>query len=161
MHAPAGGAGAPHELGAVNPPGRTDVIMGRGHGAARHPGNVRFRVTVDLHRPRYDATLDKAAKGVIIVEIMLLVQQTGRFVYRDEATGQWLDRVRAGAASEALVRQAMWLACLQPDVPVGQLERFASTFQERGGDEPNADKIVTQALYLCRQQRAEAALFQL
>jgi hypothetical protein len=73
----------------MNIPSLTDVIMGRGHGAATHPGNTRFRITCELHRPRYEATNDKKEKSRIINEILQLVRQTGRFLQKDALTGNW------------------------------------------------------------------------
>jgi hypothetical protein len=90
-----GGAAAWEEFWNVNvnnnTPRPTDVIMGRGHGAAAHPGNRRFRITCDLHRPRYDATDDKKEKSRIINEILHLVRQTARFRKQDALTGDWVE----------------------------------------------------------------------
>jgi hypothetical protein len=80
-----------------NVPRPTDIIMGRGHGAATHPGNMRFRVTCELHRPRYDATEDKKEKSRIINEILELVQQTARFLKQDPLTGRWCETNDAAA----------------------------------------------------------------
>jgi hypothetical protein len=67
-----------------------DVIMGRGHSVANHPGNRRFRHTIELIRPRYESARPNKAKTLIIAEIVALVKQTGgRFVKHDQATATW------------------------------------------------------------------------
>jgi hypothetical protein len=77
---------ADHEM---DNPGVKDVVMGRGRAASSHPGNVRFRVTCELFRARYDAAAEKLEKSKIIMEIVTLVRQTGDFVDHDAATGLW------------------------------------------------------------------------
>jgi hypothetical protein len=87
-------------------PRPTDIIMGRGHGAATHPGNMRFRVTCELHRPRYDATDDKKEKSRIINEILELVKQTARFLKQDPLTGEWFET--NDAAARRKIGQVRW-----------------------------------------------------
>jgi hypothetical protein len=65
--------------------------MGRGRAAATHPGNVRFRITCELYRARYNATKDKQGKSRIIMDIISLVRQTGDFLEQDASTGFWFE----------------------------------------------------------------------
>jgi hypothetical protein len=80
-----------HQVHEMNIPGNKDVIMGRGCAAASHPGNVRFRVTCELYRARYDATKEKQEKSRIIMDIISVMRQSGDFLEQDALTGLWFE----------------------------------------------------------------------
>lgn len=71
-------------------PSLSDVILGRGRGHTRHPGNVYLRLSCDIYRPQYEqAVINKAGKARIINEIFALVRRTSRFLKQDAQTGLW------------------------------------------------------------------------
>jgi hypothetical protein len=69
----------------------TDVIMGRGLGPRQHPGNRRYKLTVEMHRARYEAAGSRPEKTRIADEIVAIVKQTGRFLKRDPDNGTWVE----------------------------------------------------------------------
>jgi hypothetical protein len=69
----------------------TDVIMGRGLGPRQHAGNCRYKITVEMHRARYEAASSRPEKTRIADEIVAIVKQTGRFLKRDTDSGAWIE----------------------------------------------------------------------
>jgi hypothetical protein len=69
----------------------TDVIMGRGLGPRQHPGNRRYKLTVEMHRARYEAASSRPEKTFIADEIVAIVKQTGRFLKRDPDHNTWVE----------------------------------------------------------------------
>ncbi len=68
-----------------------DVLCGRGGATNNHDGNKRFRSTVAEHQPEYLGARKKD-KVVIARRIVRIIRERGgRFLRRDDATGQWID----------------------------------------------------------------------
>jgi hypothetical protein len=69
----------------------TDVILGRGLGPRQHAGNRRYKLTVEMHRARYEAAGSRPDKTRIADEIVGIVKQTGRFLKRDADNNTWVE----------------------------------------------------------------------
>jgi hypothetical protein len=68
-----------------------DVLCGRGGATNNHDGNRRFRSTVTEHQPEY-LEARKKDKAVIARRIVRIIRERGgRFLRRDENTGEWID----------------------------------------------------------------------
>mmetsp|Transcript_5685 Transcript_5685/g.9892 ORF Transcript_5685/g.9892 Transcript_5685/m.9892 type:complete len:257 (-) Transcript_5685:122-892(-) len=74
-------------------PGSYDVICGKGKSCFNHIGNRRFRITVELHLPRYTQSPSRVEKSSIVASIVDIVRSTGAvgFVKRDPDSGDWYD----------------------------------------------------------------------
>lgn len=80
-HPVAGMTSFPNNEGTTVPT-RIDVINGKGKAIQDHPGNIRFRNIVNMHRKKYQAaTTRKAEKSRIASEIVLMIRsEGGRFL---------------------------------------------------------------------------------
>jgi hypothetical protein len=68
-----------------------DVLCGRGGATNNHDGNRRFRSTVTEYQPEY-LEARKKDKAVIARRIVRIIRERGgRFLRRDDSTGQWID----------------------------------------------------------------------
>mmetsp|Transcript_22339 Transcript_22339/g.51514 ORF Transcript_22339/g.51514 Transcript_22339/m.51514 type:complete len:221 (-) Transcript_22339:123-785(-) len=78
-----------------------------------HIGNRRFRVTVDIHLPKYVQSLSRAEKSTIIATIVEIIRSTGAvgFVKQDPETGAWYDvgdhaaRTKVGQTIRDILKQ--------------------------------------------------------
>jgi hypothetical protein len=70
----------------------TDVISGKDKFAQSYIGNLRFRDLVKTYREEYGRHERRVEKTRIIHEIIeIIASRDGRFLKRDEATGQWTE----------------------------------------------------------------------
>jgi hypothetical protein len=72
-------------------PNHTDVLLGRGVGISRRPGNVYFRDFVSQHVEEYN-TSNKTHKMEItrrVIEHIHTLNPPGRFLEKDEETCRW------------------------------------------------------------------------
>mmetsp|Transcript_17441 Transcript_17441/g.40632 ORF Transcript_17441/g.40632 Transcript_17441/m.40632 type:complete len:388 (+) Transcript_17441:137-1300(+) len=72
-----------------------DVVNGKGQGALRMKGNVNFRKAVQAHRVLYvlcDSDKSRVAKGIV----RAIRTRGGRFLKKDEKTGEWTEIGDAG-----------------------------------------------------------------
>ena len=68
-----------------------DVLCGRGGATNNHDGNRRFRSTVSDHQTEYLGSRKKD-KALIANRIVRIIRERGgRFLRREEASGQWVD----------------------------------------------------------------------
>jgi len=84
-----------------------DILCGRGGLTNHHRGNKRFRDIVALHRPDYVRApkVQKPSVARVIVRAIRNGDPPGRFLRKDEKTGQWVDigdRKAAEKTSQAL-----------------------------------------------------------
>jgi hypothetical protein len=88
----------------TTPPGRNDVLFGRGVTTNRHGGNRRFRSVIAEHSQKYQAAT-KQRKTLIAREVVQIIQQRGgRFLQKKES-GDWepvKDAIAREKASQAL-----------------------------------------------------------
>jgi hypothetical protein len=79
-------------------PRDTDVISGRGNGANRRPGNIRFREIVTKYKDNYfyANAADKKTIARNVVREVEAINPPARFLHQDEKTGMWtvLDRMK-------------------------------------------------------------------
>ncbi len=73
-------------------PGEYDVICGRGRRAARHVGNRRFKLVIQLYLDKYLRARTKSDKTLVVIEIVDIFRRVnGIFVKPDSKhKGQWL-----------------------------------------------------------------------
>jgi hypothetical protein len=73
-------------------PGEYDVICGRGRRAARHVGNRRFRLVIQLYLDKYMRARTKSDKSLVVIEIVEIFRRAnGTFVKPDtKHKGQWI-----------------------------------------------------------------------
>jgi len=77
-----------------------DVLSGRGGGTNNHPGNQVFRRLCDERRPKY-VLARKMEKREIARSIVAAVRSRGgRFLKKNEKTGEWFDIGDAKATSK-------------------------------------------------------------
>lgn len=75
----------------IDKPLDNDIVSGRGHGANRHPGNIRFREIVTKYKDMYlhaKAANKKLIARKVVKEVEAMNPQA-RFLQQDEKTGMW------------------------------------------------------------------------
>ncbi len=88
----------------------SDVLLGRGSGVARHPGNTRFRCVVIKHKGKY-ATATRTEKmgiAVTVVEELEHCDPPARFVEADGSRYFLVDRKRAVEKTAQALRERKW-----------------------------------------------------
>lgn len=73
-----------------------DVLLGRGRGNVRHPGNQRLQFAINVHANRYnDPNTSRADKTRIPIDIVNFVKQSGtspgRFLKYDPEARCWFE----------------------------------------------------------------------
>ena len=86
---------------------KNDILCGRGGFTNNHDGNRRFRKLIDAHRQEYvDASKSKKPQvGRKLVNDILLGTPKGRFLKKDNKSGEWYEisfREASAKASQAL-----------------------------------------------------------
>jgi hypothetical protein len=79
-----------------------DVLLGRGKGRRRYPGNVRMADIVDQHRSRYFAQTNKSDKTGVIQDIVAAVQSCEggvRFLKELPGGNEWVEAEESVAHS--------------------------------------------------------------
>jgi hypothetical protein len=73
-------------------PGEYDIICGRGRRAARHVGNRRFSLVIQLYLDKYSRAQTKSDKSLVVIEIVDIFRSVGgTFVKPDtKHKGQWV-----------------------------------------------------------------------
>ena len=73
-------------------PGEYDIICGRGRRAARHVGNRRFSLVIQLYLDKYVRAKTKSDKSLVVIEIVEIFRRVnGTFVKPDtKHKGQWV-----------------------------------------------------------------------
>eukprot|EP00581_Thalassiosira_minuscula_P013992 CAMPEP_0183716376 /NCGR_PEP_ID=MMETSP0737-20130205/10325_1 /TAXON_ID=385413 /ORGANISM="Thalassiosira miniscula, Strain CCMP1093" /LENGTH=134 /DNA_ID=CAMNT_0025945643 /DNA_START=221 /DNA_END=625 /DNA_ORIENTATION=+ len=77
---------------ADNKPTQSDVLLGRGIGTNRHPGNIRFRAIVSEHAEAYAASTKKEKMSIsksIVNAVKTNLNPPGRFLEKSVDTGMW------------------------------------------------------------------------
>lgn len=78
-----------------------DCLCGRGGLANKHPGNVLFRRLVSYNKELYQSCENKSHKQLLTMSIVATVEQVGgRFLRRDDDTGEWIKISRKEAISK-------------------------------------------------------------
>ena len=75
-------------------PGLHDVMIGRGGGTDRNPGNIRFRQLVCTRKDEYKSERSNSQKSIIAQEIVTAWRTQvppGRFLKQDKTTELWND----------------------------------------------------------------------
>lgn len=77
----------------IKVPHENDVLYGRGGGTNHHPGNKRYRKTVESRKLDYvnSKRLDKPLVALEIIREWRGQDPPGRFLKLDESTGMWHD----------------------------------------------------------------------
>ena len=94
----------PQEAGATGDPsdtlrpGKMDVILGRGKTMHQHPGNVRFRHILEMHKEEYEAA-GKYAKTAIAEKILRIIRDSGGRFLQPSTAASGNDSVFGGSAS--------------------------------------------------------------
>lgn len=73
-------------------PSNYDVICGRGKSCFNHVGNRRFRLTIEMHVPKYAEVSSKLEKSLIVMSIVDIVRENspqGGFVKYNARTSRW------------------------------------------------------------------------
>jgi hypothetical protein len=71
-------------------PNSMDVCFGRGNGAMKLAGNVRYRKLIEAYRERYENELSKGKKSDIIREVVLTILDSGgRFLKQESDGAAW------------------------------------------------------------------------
>ena len=76
-------------------PGEYDVICGRGKRSARHAGNTRFKLVIQLYLDKYLKAKTKIDKSLLVIEIVNIVRNAnGAFVKpstKHKGQLQWIE----------------------------------------------------------------------
>ena len=74
----------------IGEPTDLDVLLGRGGGANKHPGNIKYRKEVEKIKPRYCHVRTKTGKTDMSYAVVNHVYQYGgRFLEKDRQQGMW------------------------------------------------------------------------
>jgi len=127
----------------IRVPGKNDVVFGRGGASIHHSGNKRYRQMVRSHQRQYIGyDTSRHMKTLLSHE---LVQEwraqapTGRFLKKDEATGEWCDVGTAMARRKTAqllregakkIRQALREEEEEEDTEEEESENDASSVEE-------------------------------
>ena len=93
------GEGATGEPSDTLRPGKMDVILGRGKTMHQHPGNVRFRNILEMHKEEYEAA-GKYAKTAIAEKILRIIRDSGGRFLQPSTGASGDDSVGGGSASK-------------------------------------------------------------
>ncbi|KAL7526483.1 hypothetical protein ACHAWF_001788, partial [Thalassiosira exigua] len=82
-----------HPLKDIMEPGPHDCLFGRGGGTNHHPGNKRYRKTVEDNKGKYlrSKRLDKPLVAMEIIKEWRELDPPGRFLKQDDKTKLWSD----------------------------------------------------------------------
>jgi hypothetical protein len=108
----------PQELPIDFKPENYDIICGKGKSFFNHIGNRRFRVTIELYLPQYQAAQTKSGKSAIVNNVVNLIRSStssgaGGFIRFDKKTNRWMELGDAGSREK--VGQAIRDALTQRD----------------------------------------------
>lgn len=115
-------------------PTNYDVICGKGKMAYNHIGNRRFRITIDLHLPRYQAAISKADKSAVVHDIVNLIRKNASsgFVRFNPKMIRWIEIGDIGA------REKVGQAIRDSIDPIKQKARNAARRKRRRGSSRTA-----------------------
>jgi hypothetical protein len=124
-------------------PSNYDIICGKGKQAFNHIGNRRFRVTIDLHLPKYEEAKTKAGKTAIVHNIVHTVREKLKAgsIRHNKKMNRWVEL--GDAAAREKVGQAI-RDCLLQRNPERRQAKIAMRRQKR--ESPSlldSDDIVT------------------